>query len=258
MIELLSAAGLAELRAFVTPDTLFAFDLDGTLAPIVDDPAVARVPADVSRGLDQLSQLATTAVITGRARNDALPRLGFTPCYLVGNHGSEGLPGVIMDNSRLQKLMEQWLRQLQALLAPAAWSAIVVEQKGGSLSLHYRHAPQRDAVHAALLDAIRWLDPVPRRVGGKYVENLLPYQSLHKGDALLHLMQHSGCPTALFVGDDETDEDVFRLADPRIFTVCVGAAQSTAAFYHLVNQAAIVPLLSHLLVLLKKIEPPIH
>jgi len=51
--------------------------------------------------------------------------------------------------------MKQWLHQLQALLASAVWAAIFVEQKLSSLSLHYRHAQQREAVHAALLDAVK-------------------------------------------------------------------------------------------------------
>jgi len=49
------------------------------------------------------------------------------------------------------------------------------------------------------------------------VENLIPRGAPHKGDALLHLLDFSGCGRALFAGDDETDEDVFRLDDPRIF-----------------------------------------
>lgn len=252
MIELLSMAGLAELRAFITPTTLFAFDLDGTLAPIVDDPSAARIPEAVRRGLQQLSRLATTAVITGRLRSDALSRLGFEPTYLVGNHGGEGLPGELSGNSQQHGLMEQWLRQLQSLLPAEIWAAIVVEQKGGSLSLHYRHAPHRKTAHAALLDAITWLDPQPRRVGGKCVENLLPVQAPHKGDALLHLMRHSGCPNALFVGDDETDEDVFRLADPSIFTICVGTERESLASFHLPDQTAIAQLLQQLVALLTR------
>lgn len=143
-----------------------------------------------------------------------LHELGFTPSYVVGNHGSEGLAWETPDHARLQKPMKQWLRQLQALLSPAVWAAIVVEQKVSSLSLHYRHAQQREAVHAALLDAVKWLDPTPRQASSKCVENLIAVQASHKGDAMLRLMAHSGCEQALFVGDEVTDEDIFRLDYP--------------------------------------------
>lgn len=240
MTELLSTEGARALRAFLTPATLCAFDLDGTLAPIVDDPTAARTPNEVRDGLRKLAELVVTAVITGRSCSDALPRLGFEPHYLVGNHGNEGLPGSDdQDQCRLHaELILHWQQQLQQLLTPESWAALYVEPKCGSLSLHYRHAPQREAVHTQLLAAIGRLEPAPRRVGGTYVENLLPPEAPHKGDALLRLMEHSGCPNALFVGDDVTDEDVFRLHDRRIFTICVGKQRPTAAAYYLQDQNA--------------------
>lgn len=246
MKELLSPEGLQDLHAFINRATLFAFDLDGTLAPIVAMPAAVEIPEPVSKGLQELSGLAVTAIITGRARADAVARLGFSPRYVVGNHGGEGLPGETPDQAQQQKLVEQWLRQLQALLVPAVWSVLFVEQKGASLSLHYRHAQQREAVHAALLDAIKWLDPQPRRVSGKCVENLIPVQAPHKGDALLRLMAHSGCKQALFVGDDVTDEDVFRLDSPQIFTINIGTERDTAAHYYLAEQAQMAHLLEQI------------
>lgn len=251
MTDLLSRPGEQALRDFVTPATLLAFDLDGTLAPIVDDPTAARTPNEVRDDLRKLAELAVTAVITGRSCSDALPRLGFQPHYLVGNHGNEGLPDSVDQASSLTELILHWQQQLQRLLSPESWAALYVEQKSSSLSLHYRHAPQREAVHAQLLAAIDRLTPAPRRVGGKFVENLLPPEAPHKGDALLRLMEHSGCPNALFVGDDETDEDVFRLHDRRLFTICVGTRRPTAAAYYLQNQNAMPRALELMITLLR-------
>lgn len=246
MIRLFSDAGLAALRAFVTADTLYAFDLDGTLAPIMADPAAIRVSGEVREGLVRLSCLAATAVITGRSRNDALAHLGFEPRYLVGNHGAEGLPGREGEDRDMRLLVAEWERQLAFLLLPEIRSATLFENKGRSLSLHYRHALQPETVHAALLAAIARLVPAPRRVGGNFVENLIPRGAPHKGDALLHLMEHSGCARAFFLGDDETDEDVFRLVDPRIFSVCVGLDRPTSARYALLNQGETARLLDEL------------
>jgi len=253
MIELFSDTGMAALGRFVSADTLFAFDLDGTLAPIVDDPTAIELPEPVLRGLTTLSGLATTAVITGRARNDALAKLGFQPRYLVGNHGMEGLPGAALSQQELQGQVAGWHQQLNRLLAPQILSGIFFEQKGCSLSLHYRHAADRQLAHAGLLAAIEQLDPPPRRVGGKFVENLLPQGAPHKGDALLQLMTHSGCSKALFAGDDETDEDVFRLHDPRLFSICVGTERTSAADFYLRDQTDMARTLEQLINLIRSL-----
>lgn len=251
MIRLFSDNGLAHLREFVTAGTLFAFDLDGTLAPIVADPAAIRVPEEVRELMKRLSCLATTAVITGRSRQDALAHLGFEPRYLVGNHGAEGMPGRDGEELELFGMVAGWERQLADLLEAEIYQATFFESKGSTLSLHYRHAPHQQAVHAALLAAIARLEPAPRRVGGKFVENLIPEGAPHKGDALLHLLELAGCGTALFVGDDETDEDVFRLGDPRIFPVCVGVERPTAARYALESQEEMARLLRELVAILE-------
>jgi trehalose 6-phosphate phosphatase len=250
MIYLFSDVGQEALRRFVSRDTLFAFDLDGTLAPIVADPAEIRISKPVRSGLARLSRLAATAVITGRARSDALKHLGFEPRYLVGNHGIEGLPGYPGQEQELRTTVEQWEGQLLTLLPPEIKAAILLERKGFSLSLHYRHAHDPRAVHAALLAAIDRLLPPPRRVGGKFVENLIPREAPHKGDALLRLMELSGSPRAFFLGDDETDEDVFRLDSPCILPVCVGIERPTAAQYHLKEQSETARLLEEILTIL--------
>ena len=252
MIRLLSDIGLADLRSFVSTDTLFAFDLDGTLAPIVAEPSAILVPGDVQELMKRLSALAVTAVITGRARKDALAYLGFEPRYLVGNHGAEGLPGRVGEDRELFGMVEGWEQQLSLLLNPEVRQATFFESKGSTLSLHYRHAADPQAVHAALLAAISRLEPAPRRIGGKFVENLIPRGAPHKGDALLFLLDCSGCGTALFAGDDETDEDLFRLDDPRIFPVCVGLERPTAARYALEGQQEMALLLRELVTILKK------
>ncbi len=246
MISLLTPEGLEALLPVVTPNTLFAFDLDGTLAPIVDDPQAVIVPETIRTSMIQLAARVPTAVITGRARGDALSRLGFTPRYLIGNHGNEGLPNKAAGITE-EQLIKSWYRQLQALLPPPTRDEILFEDKGSSLALHYRHASDTSTVHAALLTAIAQLKPQPRRIGGVFVENLIPPWAPHKGDALLYLMDNAKSERAFFLGDDETDEDIFRLNDARIFSVCVGTGRPTAARYYLKNQSETANLLQMLL-----------
>lgn len=247
MTDLLSPEGLAILQRFVTPTTLLAFDLDGTLAPIVADPAAVALPEITQQLMQQLCRLAPTAIITGRSCSDARQRLGFEPRYLVGNHGLEGLPDSTVNLDQIQVLIADWYQQLQTILAPALLQELYIEQKSGSLSLHYRHAVDPAAAHAALLTAIEQLDPTPRRVGGKFVENLIPQGLPHKGDALLQLMAHAGSEQALFMGDDETDEDVFKMHDSRLLSVCVGMERPSAAQYRIGDQQQVVVVVQKLL-----------
>jgi len=253
MRYLFGADGRAALQSFISQSTLYAFDLDGTLAPIVDDPAGITIPDGVRHSLAQLDSLAPVAIITGRARNDALTHLGFTPRYLVGNHGAEGLPGS-RDGGDLiiHDRVASWERQLEELLPPEICSSVLVENKGGSLSLHFRHASCHDDVHAAMLEAIDRLVPPPRRVGGKFVENLVPQNAPHKGDALLCIMKHLECRRAVFVGDDETDEDVFRMADDSIFGIRIGKDCGSAAGMYILSQIEIEQLLDEIVTTLLK------
>jgi len=89
MIHLLSEAGQAALRQFVDRSTLFAFDLDGTLAPIVADPARIEIPEKIRKQLTYLNRVAPVAIISGRARGDARAHLGFDPRFLIGNNRRE-------------------------------------------------------------------------------------------------------------------------------------------------------------------------
>ncbi len=251
MNYLFSDAGRAELRGAIDGETLFAFDLDGTLAPIVSDPAAIMISSGIKNGLLRLVRLAPVAVITGRARADALAHLGFPPRFLVGNHGAEGLPGAGATEREFVRLCRGWKAQLQALLPDLDRSGIFMEDKGATLSLHYRNAPDRELAQRKIVEAVSRLDPEPRRISGKFVENVVPQGALHKGEALLRIMEHLGCRRALFVGDDVTDEDVFRLRDDRIFGIRVGMSETSAARHFIHEQSEISLLLDEIMVILE-------
>jgi trehalose 6-phosphate phosphatase len=255
MTYLLSDAGLASLRDFIDQATLFAFDLDGTLAPIAADPRGIQVPQAIQRALVELKDLAAMAIITGRSRKDALHHLGVEPSYLVGNHGAEGLPGWERREEDFRRLCDQWERQLSGMIPAGEFSGIVIENKGLSLSVHYRGATDRPAARSLVLKAIARLVPQPRVVGGKYVENLLPLEAPDKGEALLRLMSRAGCAKGFFVGDDQTDEDIFRLNRREIFTVRVGVGQRSSARFFLRGQREIPLLLRHINHALARMNP---
>jgi trehalose 6-phosphate phosphatase len=254
MTYLFSAKGKAELTVFVDATNLFAFDLDGTLAPIVPDPAAIVIPAAVCQSLIHLNKIAAVAIITGRSRSDALAHLGFTPRFLVGNHGAEGLPGKETSEEDFILLCQGWKKQLQLLLPTMASNGILLEAKGETLSLHYRQALDPLNAQALILGAIAHLTPPPRRVSGKFVENLVPQGAADKGMALEMLMEHLACPRAIFVGDDVTDEDVFRRKNPAVLGIRVRENPESSARYYLKGQGEIVSLLQEIMIFFDETE----
>ena len=240
---LFSESGLTALRSFVDRMTLFAFDLDGTLTPIRANPQSILVSKATTEELGLLIDVAPVAVITGRSRTDAQAHLGIAPRFLVGNHGVEGLPGWEVREKEFTDLCVGWERQLSQVLFPTDVSGISIENKGTTLSIHYRAARYRRKARALIIQSADLLVPRPRRVGGKCVENILPDAAPDKGTAMLYLMGLTKCPKGFYVGDDATDEDVFRLYGNHLFTVRVGTRGMTRAQYELRSQGEIVSLL---------------
>jgi trehalose 6-phosphate phosphatase len=191
--------------------TAFFFDFDGTLVDIAERPEAVVVPPGLAAALGELSRRASgaLAVLTGRplATIDGwLAPLRLPGC---GQHGVElRLP----DGAERRSALHIDVAACRAALARAGTPpGVVVEDKGASVALHFRAAPeQRAAVEAlaAVLLAAAGAHAVLKR--GKCVVEVAP-GGASKGSALGVLMAHapfSGRVPAIF-GDDLTDEDAF-------------------------------------------------
>jgi trehalose 6-phosphate phosphatase len=241
--------GALRVSEIVRPGMLCAFDFDGTLAPIVKEPARASIPAAVLRRLRVLTEHVSVAVITGRSVKDVSARLGFEPDYIVGNHGIEGIPEWEGRAASYRLLCEEWQRKLtdalkdQTAFDPGIW----IENKIYSLSVHYRIARDRVRSEEVLCRLFAALLPDAHIVAGKCVFNLLPPDSPDKGMALSKLCQARGIQTALFVGDDVTDEDVFKLHRQDWLTVRIERSSDSAAEFYLHHRLDMVQLLDTLI-----------
>ena len=190
------------------------FDVDGTLVEIGPSPFEVHVPDDLLGSLRRLSELTggALALVSGRPISD-LDHL-FKPLKLpaVGGHGAE---------LRL-RADETWPRprrlsaQFRLRLAEAAKfdPGILVEDKGFSLALHYRKSPhcaERLRKHVASCRAAFAAEPTELLLGKALFEVKLP--GINKGDAVRELMTHAPFAgrTPVFVGDDITDEAVFKV-----------------------------------------------
>jgi len=242
MKHILSAAQNEVLEQLAWSEVLLGFDFDGTLAPIVDDPARAELRASTRRLLGELARLYPCVVISGRAVRDVERRLAGVPLRaVIGNHGLEPWRAT----EELRRIVERWQRTLAPRLEPLA--GVELEDKVYSLAIHYQRSRRKKEARAAIVRALGLLGEV-RVIGGKQVVNVLPLGAPHKGVALERERDRLGCDTAFFVGDDETDEDVFALDRPgRLLTVRVGSAGVSQASYCLRSQGEIDALLARLI-----------
>lgn len=234
----------AVLQRIAGSDALLAFDFDGTLAPIVEEPSAAAMRSSTRHLLAEAARLYPCAVISGRPEEDVLRLLdGVTVWYVIGNRALQPP----QDAERFRPQVAKWVPVLAQALAQMP--GVVVEDKIISLALHYRKAADRERAHAAILSAVKALEDAPRMIDGNNVVNLLPPGAPNKGTAIQRLRQQIGCATVLYVGDDRSDEDVFELDG--VAGVHIGAAESRARFC-LRDQAQVDDLLEQLISLRPK------
>ena len=233
MTYVLSEEGRRALRALAEKPILYAFDFDGTLAPISPDRDAVKLPCSVSEWLKELAIRVPCAVVSGRALADLAPRVSGAVPYMIGNHGVESpltpAPTLIWADG----IFQGWKRDLSIRFAQALKDlGVEIEDKRYSLTFHYRGVPEPARVRMALLLLLEQLSPAPRLILGKLSVNALPPGHGGKGPAVLALMVHLRQIGLFFVGDDETDEDVFGLAEGLAMGVRIGKhAESRAKFY---------------------------
>jgi trehalose-phosphatase len=230
-------------------------DVDGTLAPIAPRPRDALVPPETRRVVAALATLPGVRVVlvSGRAAADARRMVGVANVWVIGNHGFEV---VTPDGGeREQPELVPWrsavaraARRIGALVAPVP--GVLLEDKGWTLSVHYRLADPQ--VVPRLVETVtQAAEPLGLRVmHGKMLVEVRPDARVDKGTAVVRLATELGAipereagrpqeesdaagdgggqagrgASAVFVGDDRTDEDAFRALrarSPRVVPVRV-------------------------------------
>lgn len=222
---------------------LFLLDYDGTLAPLVDDPAEAVPHPEVPALLAALSAAHPTVIVTGRHLRDVT---GFLPGL--------ALPGVGLHGAQTGTLGHAFHDDLPAAARDAlaamrrtvpGGDGIRVEDKGPAFAVHYRHAPDRDAARARLAAWAAAVPEVLEATSGKCVVELRP-RDRSKGTAVAEIARRHPGRTPLYLGDDVTDEDAFAALPDDAVTVKVGGGP-TRARYRLPDVDAVVHYLARYL-----------
>ena len=204
---------LGQLAAEPERGAIF-LDVDGVLAPIVPRPEDARVPDETRRELKRLaSRYALVACVSGRTGSDAAHVVGVDGIVYVGVHGLE-----------LEPEAERWRAALHDFAAGVDWP---VEDKGLSVSFHYRGAADERAARAELERVAAQAEAVGlvARFGRKVLE-LRPPVAADKGTAVRRLVGDHDVSRGLYAGDDTTDLDAFRgLRESRLeVAICIAVA----------------------------------
>lgn len=191
-------------------------DIDGTLLDLAPTPREVWVPPNLETTLTRLHQRTSgaLALVSGRSLNDI--DLIFAPTIFpaVGGHGAEmrlsaETEAVATHAPPLDKELKGRLAAI-GKLSPG----ILLEDKGYSLALHYRLAPQMEQAIYDAVAAIRTDQPdAPIEVlPGKFVCEI-KHAGFTKATGVLELMKHPPFQgrRPVFIGDDVTDETVFAI-----------------------------------------------
>ncbi len=208
---------------------LLLCDYDGTLTPIVERPDLADLSEKTRQLLQDLARQSnfTVGILSGRALADLRQRVGIENIIYAGNHGLEiEGPGISFINP-LAEEMRPVLQLIQQVLnkALSPIRGVFVENKGLSLSIHYRMVEEdkSDEVHNIFERVIATAHSLGKVIitTGKKVYEVRPPVDWDKGKAISLLIEKYGKPRVksellpIFLGDDQTDEDGFKVIERR-------------------------------------------
>ena len=237
-------------------------DYDGTLTPIVDRPEDALLADPVRQTLEQLAEHCPVAVISGRDLKDVQELIDLKAIFYAGSHGFDiaGPKGKRLEHEMGQEFLPVLDRAEKSLRGrlEGKISGVQVERKKFSIAVHYRRVEENrvkeveDAVDLILQEQSRL-----RKGSGKKVFELQPDIDWHKGKAVLWLLAQLELDRPdvlpLYVGDDVTDEDAFRvLVDRGLGFAVQKGDKPTAAQYFLRDPAEVEKFLQALMPVCKE------
>ena len=254
-------------RIAAAPSVFCFLDYDGTLARLAPTPDAATPLPDAAAILQALAVTPRTqvALVSGRTVVDLRSRLDVPGLYYVGLHGLEirfpnGRTEVSEHAAGMRSVLPAITQQLEIALGKRA--GILIEDKGLALACHYRRAARADAAEARKTVATvaehaqRHGAPITVMHGHEVVE--IRSTAANKGQTVCQLLAaQAPAALAVYIGDDHTDEDAFRLLPPESMTIRVGpAAVPTGARYRVADPDEVLRFLRAILEQRHGGEPP--
>ena len=233
----------------VAGSTVVALDFDGTLSPVVDDPASARIHPGAAEALTDLAGVVrAVAVITGRPARQViamgdLDALGEdmrergADLFVFGQYGNERWSSAErrIVSPRPPAGLATFERELPGVLRQAGAADAYIEQKGLAVAVHTRRMADPSAAFSRLREPVSALAE-RHRLSVEPGRNVIEVRSgdMHKGRALRTLLTEQGAGGVVFAGDDLGDvaafEAVRALRDEGLpgVVVCSASEEQTA------------------------------
>ncbi|KAL6132130.1 hypothetical protein ACLB2K_070501 [Fragaria x ananassa] len=252
-------------------------DYDGTLSPIVDDPDRAFMSSEMRAAVREVAKYFPTAVISGRSRDKVKGFVQLSNVYYAGSHGmdimvpSKPLKPCDAKNqataSTLDKESDMLFQPAKRFLPAIQEIRIVldeiarkiegarVEDNRFCISVHYRNVREEDYdILEEKVKAVIETYPEFHLTRGKKVLEVRPSIEWNKGHALEYLLDtlgfsNSGDVLPLYIGDDRTDEDAFKVIEARGqgFPIIVSSTpKETKAAYSLHDPSEVLTFLLRL------------
>ncbi len=241
--------------------TFLFLDYDGTLSAIADTPGKAVLTKEMKNILSSLSKRpdCTVAVISGRSIENIKKTIGLKNVIYAGNHGLEiDGPKIKFSpaiSSKYRKVISRLKEELQSKISLI--KGAFIEDKGLSLSLHYRLANKKQAPtiktifrEAVIIDKVKNLI---KTKPGKMVLEVRPAVEWNKGKAVLWLLARKEFALKnkkafpIYIGDDLTDEDAFYALRNKGITIFVGRPKASYARYYLEDTDEVAEFLKKIL-----------
>jgi trehalose-phosphatase len=231
-------------------------DYDGTLSPLVDHPSQAKLSDPMRRAIESCVLRTDTdvTIVSGRALDDVMKIVGIPGLSYAGNHGLEinwpdGEKFLHEDLVLYREKSQALARDLQEISRGGAWA----EEKGATLTFHYRAVDRSQHLRLAEEARARIQRAGFQARDAHCAVEARPPIGWDKGHAVLHILRARYGPAwsegvrTVYVGDDHTDEDAFRVLAGLGITFRVGGSDlPTAATRTLPNVAAVQALLGWL------------
>ena len=221
-------------------------DYDGTLTPIVSHPAHAVLSDSTRQAVQTLAARMPVAILSGRDLDDIRRRVDIDGIVYAGSHGFDiaGPRGVRKQvAAEFLPILDAAEKELGEKLAGMA--GVLLERKRFSVAAHYRQADESGVIKVtrAVNEAIARHREL-RMITGKKVYELQPDIDWNKGRAVAWLLETLGLEQPevlpLYIGDDHTDEDAFRVLQQRgVGIIVMEELRPTAARYALKGPAEV-------------------
>ncbi|KAJ8752895.1 hypothetical protein K2173_008630 [Erythroxylum novogranatense] len=252
-------------------------DYDGTLSPIVDDPDCAFMSNNMRLSVKKVARYFPTAIISGRSRDKVYEFVGLTELYYAGSHGMDIIGPVTKSacvaHSNSIRSTDKQGKEV-TLFQPASEFLPMIEEVYDSLvestkdiegakvennkfcvSVHYRNVDEKSWMTVAqrVHDVIKEF-PRLRLTHGRKVLEVRPMIDWDKGKAVLFVLESLGLSNSddvlpIYVGDDRTDEDAFKVLRERKsgYGIIVSSApKESNAYYSLRDPSEVMEFLNSL------------